>query len=160
MLATRSRVGAAPNSVCDSIREINDIGGLKCVFSRRNTRRRPMAATGFINSRKAQKNMQQHSVFAPLPGANALSFPIRDDRQTTAQQKRAFCLLKAERPGMRCSVWGGSTTAYYADFWPRSTRFDRRTPAPASEYRSQQLVNCSSRSKALHSGSGGPCRCR
>ena len=32
MLATRSRVGAAPDSVCDSIREINDIGVLKCVF--------------------------------------------------------------------------------------------------------------------------------
>jgi hypothetical protein len=29
-------------------------------------------------------------------------------------------------------------TAYYADLWPRCTRFERRKPAPASEYRSQQ----------------------
>jgi hypothetical protein len=28
-------------------------------------------------------------------------------------------------------------TAYYAELSPRGTRFDRRQPAPASEYRSQ-----------------------
>jgi hypothetical protein len=34
--------------------------------------------------------------------------------------------------------WILSVTAYYAELWPRVTRFDRRQPAPVSEYRSQQ----------------------
>ena len=37
-----------------------------------------------------------------------------------------------------------SFTAYYADSWPRRTRFVLREPAPASQYRPQQKVNCSS----------------
>ena len=76
------------------------------------------------------------------------SKPLTEGLPETPQQRTLSCGSPAVNPmrgretlAQRDTLsfsFNPVLTAYYAELWPRGTRFDRRKPASAAEYRPQQ----------------------
>jgi phosphatidylglycerol lysyltransferase len=76
-------------------------------------------------------------LIAPTPHRRGL---LQQSMRKMRRQKQqvAFHNISEENLPLYRELGFQIATAYYADLWPRGTRFDPRKPAPASEYRSQQ----------------------